>query len=394
MKIFHISDLHIGKQLHLYDLYEDQQYILNQIMEHIKRQQPEVLLICGDIYDKSIPAAKAYQLFDQFLNQLQSLSITTLIIAGNHDSRERLSYAASFLEKQSIYVRTYLPADLTDQAAMKQALTPIRIEDEYGPVSFYLLPFIKPALFFDQTIHSSYQQYFEKLLDGLTVNYRERNVLLAHQFFTYLNQQPEISDSEQTSICVGGLDNINAQLVEAFDYVALGHLHRSQQIGQEHIRYCGSPLKYSISEANNQKSITQITLRAKTEQVTERTIETIPLTPLRDVLALRGTVDELIEQATTINAQAYVSLTITEDSSLEAKNKLNEVYPNILTIKFYNQQTQALLEQRPERAIELDPFHLFVDFYQTVMGQKLNLEEANYVQAKIKQARGVDHETN
>jgi exonuclease SbcD len=249
MKLFHISDLHIGKQLHFYNLKDNQIEILKQITEKARQYRPDAIIIAGDIYDKSVPSAEAYQIFDQFLNDLSEISpsIPILIIAGNHDSAERLNYASSFLEKHKIYI-SVLPPQKEEEGLKKVVLT-----DEYGDVNFYLLPFTKPGYvrhLFAEGVVTSYDTAVAALIERENIDYTRRNVLVSHQFYVAGDKLPETCESEQVYISVGGIDSVDIAAVRQFDYVALGHLHGPQHIGVKQIRYSGTPLKYSVSETS------------------------------------------------------------------------------------------------------------------------------------------------
>ena len=244
MKLFHLSDLHIGKMLNGYSLRESQKNAFLQILKYAEEEKPDAILICGDIYDKSVPAGEAYTLFDWFLTELSGRCPETeiLIIAGNHDSPERLAYGASFLARHRIHIAAMPPADRTEY--LKQ----VTRTDEWGPVHFYLVPFIRPGHVRHLFDTNGYTDAFQKLLARETIHKQERNVILAHQFFVWNCQNPETCDSETAVMTSGGLDAIDASVLEPFEYAALGHIHGVQKVGQERFCYCGTPYKYSISE--------------------------------------------------------------------------------------------------------------------------------------------------
>ena len=242
MKVFHISDLHIGKQLYAYSLREEQEDILHQIVEQAAIHRPDAILIAGDIYDKSVPSGEAYEIFDHFLNEIASLDpqIPVCMIAGNHDSALRLKYASSFLERQKIVVSTMIPT--TEEEHLRKVI----LQDEYGEVAVYLLPFLKPGqarvLFPGQEI-TDYDMAVRKVLEREEIDFTKRNILVAHQFFVGGNGEVERCDSELMYLSVGGIDSVHTDMVEAFDYVALGHIHGEHPVGKAHIRYSGTPLK-------------------------------------------------------------------------------------------------------------------------------------------------------
>ena len=282
MRFFHLSDLHIGKQLHFYNLREDQEVILEEVVSYARQLRPDAIVIAGDIYDKTVPSAEAVTVFDHFLTEVSKLSIPVLAISGNHDSARRLEFAGEILRNSQIYLIGTPPQTETEW------IVKVPFRDCYGEVCFYLLPFLKPGYVkgvFQGEIPESYDAAVRKLLERERLSDDVRNVLVAHQFFTGSSgEQPETCDSEIFSI--GGIDNVCADAVKAFDYVALGHLHGAQRVGEERIRYCGTLLKYSVSEEKQKKGLLMVELKEK-GSLPELTI--LPLHPLRDVRRLKGT---------------------------------------------------------------------------------------------------------
>lgn len=387
MKLFHISDLHIGKQLHYYNLKDNQVEILSQIVKKAKEYQPSVILIAGDIYDRSVPSAEAYAIFDGFLNDLSEIkpSIPILIIAGNHDSAERLNYASSFLEKHNIFISTMPPQK--DEEYLKK----VTLQDEYGAVNFYLLPFVKPGYvrhLFEDGVVTSYDTAIRALIERENINYGERNVLISHQFYISGEVVPETCESEQVYISVGGIDSVDIASVKGFDYVALGHLHGAQQIGEKHIRYSGTPLKYSTSEEKHKKSIAMVTLSDKKEDIS---IEQIPLLSSQDVRKIKGNIDEIISLATELNCHDYISITLTDEEDIfKPKDQLEEHYDHILEIKVENSRTRAQLEYTSGEASVLDPYEAFCEFYQEMQNVPMNEEEEKIMADVINSVKGVD----
>lgn len=372
MKLFHISDLHIGKQLHRFDLIEDQKNILEEIVACAKKHRPDVILIAGDIYDKAAPSGEAYDLFDYFLNLLASVQphIPVLIIAGNHDNASRLHFGASFLEKSDIHI-SVLPPRKEDEHLLHYTL-----QDEYGDVTFYLLPFTKPSLvrgLFTEEETPNYQNAIARVIEREQIDYAKRNVLLAHQFFVCGDSKPETCDSETTYISVGGIDCVDIACVKNFDYVALGHLHGAQKIGENYIRYSGTPLKYSVSEAMQNKGITMVTLGKKGEPVE---IETIPLHAMADVKALRGNLQDILAMATPENKSDYVSVTITDENVYRPKEILEEYFEKILEVRVDNMRTRNRLEVVEYVEENQDVFSVLSDFYQEMNGQPMTEDEA------------------
>lgn len=372
MKIFHISDLHIGKQLHYYNLKEDQTAILKQIIDKAKELRPDVIIIAGDIYDKSVPSAESYTIFNHFLNDLSDIKpdIPVLIIAGNHDSAERLDYASSFLEKNNIFISVQ-PPNNSDEYLKK-----IVLKDEFGDVNFYLLPFTKPGYvrqIFEEGVVTSYDRAIRAILERENIDLNMRNVLISHQFYISGDKSPETCDSEQIYINVGGIDSVDIDAVKDFDYVALGHLHGAQSIGRKYIRYSGTPLKYSISEESHTKAITLATLNDKGSEII---IDKIPLQALRDVRSERGHLCEIISRATDQNRHDYISITLTdEDEIYKPKDQLGEHYEHILEVKVENSRTRAQLEITDFEATVLNPFEAFKQFYQEMQGVAMSMEE-------------------
>lgn len=374
MKIFHISDLHIGKQLFLHSLKEEQEDILRQIVEKAKEYRPDVILIAGDIYDRTSPPGEAYQMFDQFLNQLSEINpmIPVLIIAGNHDNANRLNYASEFLKKSNIFVSVMPPRKVGERLKM------ITLKDEYGPVNFYFLPFTRPSYVRQlaeeeaQKEVRTYDDAIRFLIEREDIDYAQRNVLLSHQFFVSGMVQPDRSESEQNSISVGGIDSIDIEWVKNFDYVALGHIHGAQKIGKEWIRYSGTPLKYSVSEQNQKKGITCVTLFEKEDEIK---IETIPLYAIRDVYSRKGTLKELLEAAGEY-CDDYVSLVLTDENSIyRPKDQLSEKYRNILEVQIDNVRSRKRFEEEAIETKQLTPFEEFEAFYKEMNGQPLSEEE-------------------
>lgn len=384
MKIFHLSDLHIGKQLHYYNLKENQQAILHQIVERAQEYAPDAILICGDIFDKSVPSAEAYTLFDEFLNELSEYvpQTSVLMIAGNHDNAQRLNYASSFLEKHHIYVAVLPPQQENEH------LKKIELQDEWGTVNFYLLPFLKPGYvrhLFEEGIVTDYESAVREILAREKIDDTQRNVLLSHQFYTNDGTKPELCESETAVLSIGGLDNIDVSVIERFDYAALGHIHGAQMVKSPHIRYCGTPLKYSVSEEHHKKSITMVTLGKKGE---EPVIETIPLIPIQEVRREKGTLKEILQKAIPENCHDFVSITMTDEKEpYNAKEQLEEVYDHILELRIENSRTRELMEGKDELDIRLQPMEIFRSFYEEMNQQTMSLEEERLVSKIINQCK-------
>lgn len=385
MKIFHLSDLHIGRQLYNYSLRDNQQAVLSQIVKQAGLHRPDVILICGDIFDRSVPSGEAYTIFDRFLQELSELSpqIPVLVIAGNHDNAQRLNYASSFLEKHRIYVSVMAPT------RPEEHLKKIVLEDDWGEVNFYLLPFLKPGYvrhLFEEGTVTDYESAVREILLREEIDYSKRNVLLSHQFYTGTGQETQTCDSEQSVLMVGGLDNIDVSVVEKFDYAALGHIHGPQKVKFPHIRYCGTPLKYSVSEEHHKKSITMATLVQKGEEIR---IETIPLEPVYDVRRERGLLQEIIRRATQENRRDFVSVTLTDEKEpYHPREQLEEVYEHLLEINIDNTRTRNLLEIQEESCSFLSPMEAFRGFYQEMQGQPLGEEEERLIGEVLEELGG------
>ena len=377
MKLFHLSDLHIGKLLCGYSLRENQERVLSRIVTYAQEEHPDAILICGDIYDKSAPSGEAYVMFDRFLEALSEIRprIPVLIIAGNHDSPERLSYASAFLEKHSIYLSVFPPV------REDEYLKKIELTDEYGPVDFYLLPFLKPGYLrplLPEGSAFSYEEAVRFLLSREKIDSGRRNVILSHQFYMAGQSEPETCDSEIAVAMAGGLDKIDISVLDAFDYAALGHLHGSQKVGRMGARYCGTPYKYSVSEEHHHKAVTVVELGKKGE---EPQLRFLPLFGLQDVRRLRGTLEEVLEAAESAAPSPsagqpsvsgvchdFVSVTITDEQEpYRIRERLEERYDHLLELRVDNARTRArMAESGTENDPAPEPMEAFRQFYETV----------------------------
>ena len=378
MRLLHTSDLHIGKKVNEFSMIEDQQYILRQILHITEEYQPQGILIAGDIYDKGIPSVEAVMLFDWFLTELYLRNLEVFMVSGNHDSSERLDFGGRILTANRIHIAGTYQGDLEK----------ITVTDEHGPLQIYLLPFVKPALvrrYFPEVV--TYQEAVEVILQQGEVDAAERNILVAHQFVTSGDTQPEQCDSETVSI--GGLDNIDASVFRAFDYVALGHLHGPQGIGRDTIRYGGSPLKYSFSEARQIKSVTLLELGKKSEV----SFTKIPLQPLRDLREIKGPIQTLTDPRiySQANTMDYIHATLTDEEEIyDAIGKLRSVYPNIMRLDFENSRTawnaEALLAAA--RIEERSALELFEEFYEGQNNQPMNTEQRALMEKLLEEMVG------
>ena len=368
MRFAHISDLHLGKRLHEVSLLEDQSHVLNEICEILRDEKPDAVLIAGDIYDKSMPSAEAVRLFDDFLSELSADGQKVFVISGNHDSAARVAYGGRIMAKSGVYLSA---------PEYRGEVFSVPLEDNAGPVDIFLLPFIKPihvSLAFKEEKIESYTDAMRVAVERMGVNPKRRSVLVAHQFVTGAVR----SDSEEVS--VGGLDNVDASVFEPFSYVALGHIHRPQNIGSPRIRYSGTPLKYSFSEAKDEKSITISELDAKGAV----SVRTIPLKPDHDLREIKGTYDELMKKenyaGTATDDFLHIILT-NEDDVPDAMRKLKTVYPNILRLDYDNARTKSggAVEVVPEAETKT-PMELVSEFYAMQNGQPMNEAQSEYIQ--------------
>ncbi len=365
MRFIHLSDLHIGKQLHHYSLLEEQRELLNQIVNHVEKERADAIVIAGDVYDTAVPSAEAIAVFDDFLSKLDALEqrLTICIIAGNHDSAKRLDFASQILAKHAIYIVGMPP--ITADAGIKK----VYMNDENGEVVLYLLPFVKPGylkkIFPDETL--SFSDAVKRLIEREDIDKTKRNVLVSHQFYAGGGVSPVTSDSEVH--VVGGIDNVDVGVLEAFDYAALGHIHRAQKIGAEKNRYCGTFFPYSVSEADEQKFVTMVDLGAKgeTPQITE-----LPLELPRQVRRIRGTIEEVLALANDTICDDYVSITLTDEvEANHPREILEEKYDHILEIRIDNARTRKLLELGDIEMENLAPYEAFRNFFAELNGREM-----------------------
>lgn len=373
MRFFHLSDLHIGKQFYGYSLLEDQEWILKEILELVRERQPDAVVIAGDVYDKSVPAAEAVAVFDWFLTELTRIrpQVSVMIISGNHDSPERLAYAEGILANQQVYIAGFPPA------GPEEYLKKITLSDSWGETDFWLLPFVKPGFVrkvFPGEEPENYQEAAERLLTRETIDRERRNVIVTHQFYTAAGEKPRQSESE--TIVVGGLDQVDTGCLEAFEYAALGHIHRPQSMGRPTVRYCGTPLKYSVSEWNQEKTLTEAELREKGSQPV---ITLHPLHPLRDVKVLRGKLEDILGESREV-CQDYVSVILTDEQEpYQPKERLEAVFPRILEVRMENSRTKGQEWMEEEGETVTDPIEVFRRFFLQMQGRELDEEEEQII---------------
>ena len=370
MKILHLSDLHIGKRVNDFSMLEDQEYILNKILTIIDEEKPEVIIIAGDVYDKSVPSAEAVQLFDEFLVSLSERKLKIFIISGNHDSPERLSFGGRLMNPSGIHI----------SPVYQRGIKPVVLTDEEGDLNIYMLPFIKPvhvrSQFPDKEI-KSYSEAIQVAIEDMEIDPNQRNILITHQFVTGAKR------SESEDISIGGSDNIDGNLFRNFDYVALGHLHSPQKMLRETIRYCGTPLKYSFSEAKDEKSVTIIDFKKKNDL----NIYTIPLIPKRDMRVIKGTYMEVMDKNfyRDTDTEDYLHITLTDEEEIpEVIGKLRAVYPNIMKLEYDNTRTRKGVVITGTMDVDKkSPIELFSQFYELQNNQLMNDEQKELIESLV-----------
>lgn len=366
MKFIHLSDLHLGKRLHEVSFIDDQKAILAQIIQIVDTEQPDGVLVAGDVYDKSVPSAEAVQLFDAFLVELAKRKVQTFIISGNHDSAERIAFASQIMDVAGIHLSPVYSGEIVANS----------ISDEYGEVAVYMLPFIKPShvrRFYEDEEINSYTDAVKVAISKMNLDTSKRNLLITHQFVTGATR----SESEES---VGGTDNVDASVFDAFDYVALGHLHKAQYCANDKIRYCGTPLKYSFSEANDVKSVTVLTLGKKGEAPEIRTVD---LTPVRDMKRICGTFEELLSEAN--RTEDYVQITLTDEDDIpNAMSRLQAVYKNALALRYDNARTRTSNSVLADESMEnKTAFELFAEFFADRNNAEMTDKQSEYMKALI-----------
>lgn len=370
MKIVHLADLHLGKRVYDFSMIEDQKFILNQIFDVVVEKKADCVIIAGDVYDKSIPPVEAVELLDDFLFRLSEKKIPVLIISGNHDSPERLSFGSRLMKNGGVHF-----ASVYDGSVKK-----VSFSDAFGTVDFYLLPFVKPASvrpFFPDEEINDYNDAVRFALSSVSLSKEKRNVLVAHQFVT----GAQTCESEERS--VGGLDNVSASLFDSFDYVALGHIHGPQKISRDSVRYSGTPLKYSFSECNHKKSVLFIELAEKGKI----SYEALPLKPLHDMREICGSYNEVMLKENYENTATddYVRITLTDDDDIpEVFAKLKTVYKNLMRLDFDNARTKSYTNVSENlQSVQTSPLELFEKFYEFQNGRKLEDEQKKIITSEM-----------
>ena len=400
MKFMHLADLHIGKNVNSYELIEDQSYILDEILNISDSNNINVIVISGDIYDKKQPSEKAVSLFDNFLTKCSTKGKTVIAISGNHDSDERLNFGSRIFSNNNLYITGLYSGEVPF----------VELEDEYGPIYFHMLPFIKASLVksyypeeFENEETNSYQKAVDVALKHPGLDYKTRNVLLAHQFVAG-STDPLLSDSEDATADVGTVEKIGTNIFDAFDYVALGHIHIPQQVGRESIRYSGSPLCYSASEITREKSVPIVEIKEKGDV----SIELVPLKPLRKMRKIKGELSNLISAARALDPhersdefgkngplEDYIFATLTdEDEVPNSYDKLKDIYPRLMSLTFENSRTKALAKAEiSDISTDKSFVDLMSDFYKQILGNEIDDEDLACLKEVAKEA-GIINETD
>lgn len=373
MKLIHLSDLHIGKRVNEYSMLEDQKEILIKIVNIIDEEKPDAVLIAGDVYDKSIPPAEAVPVFDDFLVKLSKRNLQVFVISGNHDSAERIAFGGRLMEESGIHIAPVYDGNVK----------PVTLEDEYGRLCVWMLPFVKPVhvrKYFQEEAESisTYTDAVRTAIEHFDINTKDRNIMITHQFVT----GAERSESEEIS--VGGTDNVDVSVFDCFDYTALGHLHKPQNCKSEKVRYCGTPLKYSFSEAKDQKSVTVLELKQKGKL----TVKTIPLVPHHDMVEIKGKYEELVNRdfyKDTNYQEDYMHITLTDEEDVyDAVGKLRSIYHNLMKLDYDNTRTKRNNTIGGTDDVEnKTPLELFAELYELQNNEVMNDEQCRLVQKMI-----------
>lgn len=385
MKLLHVGDLHLGKSLGDFDLTEDQEFILNQLVDIIEKKAVDAVLIAGDVYDKAIPSEAAMRMLDHFLSCLAEKDIFVYMISGNHDSDERLNYGSSLFETNHIFISTKYDGTLYKKT--------IKVEKDEADI--YLLPFVKASQvrhFLPDAKIESYDDAVRAILDNADIDESRNNVLVAHQFVMGKSEDPELSGSESLGTqSVGTVEKIGYDCFDLFDYVALGHIHSPQYVGRKEVRYSGSPLKYSLSEVNNEKSISLITLSGKGEVE----IELIPIKPMRNMRHLKGKIKDLLDKANVIAPEDFIYATLTDEEIVsDAMGIFQQVYPNTVKIDYDNSHTREIEQVDISKIAENRSFaELISDFYRQMYSCEISEEEMEVMRTVAREA-GVLHEAD
>lgn len=370
MKFIHLSDLHIGKRVNEFSMINDQKYILEQILDIIKIEEINEVIVSGDVYDKSVPAVEAVTVFDDFLTELAVRNIPTLIISGNHDSPERLGFGSKIMKNNGVHIYSIFDGELH--------------KVKFNDVNFYMLPFVKPIMvrrFYSEV--ETYEDAVRTIIENTDIDKTQKNVMMSHQFVTKIGQETIRSDSE--SVSVGGLDNIDISVFDEFDYTALGHIHRPQTLNEK-VRYCGSPLKYSFSEAKFDKTVTIV-------DTDDFSVRTVPLKPLHDMRMIKGNIDNILskEVVNVADSNDYLHITLTDDDNIiDAMDKVRSVYPNVMQLEFERDKKGNITDSYEAVGVGIKPDNeLFYDFYELQNGAQIDSKKAEIVNSILEEVKEI-----
>jgi len=372
MKLIHISDLHLGKRIYDFSMTDEQEYILNEIIAITDREKPEALIIAGDIYDKSVPSSEAVLIFDNFLYKLSQRGLKVFVISGNHDSPERIAFGGRLMNTSGVYMSPVYSGKTES----------VSLSDKYGMVNIYMLPFFKPAAvrgFFPDSEIITYTDAVRAAVGQMKLDVTQRNILIAHQFVT------GAARTESEDISVGGTDGVDMSVFSEFDYVALGHIHRAQKCGNERIRYCGTPLKYSFSESGDQKSVTVIELKEKNDL----NIRTVDLCPLHDLFEIKGCYDEISSKKFYENSsfrESFLHITLTDEEEIPyAAEKLRVIYNRLMKLDYDNTRTRSrnIVSNDSESKEQQSPSELFSALYELQNNAPMSCGQMEYVNELI-----------
>lgn len=385
MKLLHLGDLHLGKSLGEFDLIKDQEYILDQILKLIDKESVDAVLIAGDVYDKAIPSEAATRLLDSFLSRLAAKNVNTFMISGNHDSDDRLNYGSTLFESNQIYISAIYDGNLNKY----------ELSDGETNVNIYLLPFVKASQvkhFFPDSEIEDYEDAVKVILDNADIDNKACNVLVAHQFVAGKGEDPELGGSESAGTqSVGLVEKIGYKSFDKFDYVALGHIHSPQRVGREEVRYSGSPLKYSLSEVNNDKSVPIITISDKKDVE----VKLVPLKPMRDMRHIKGKMEELLNKSNVKSPEDFIYATLTDEDIInDAMGIFQQTYPNTVKIDYDNSHTREIEQVDISKIAQNKSFsELIGDFYRLIYNCEISDEEMEVMRMAAREA-GVINETN
>ncbi len=385
MKLLHLGDLHLGKTLGEFDLIKDQQYILDQILKLIDKESVDAVLIAGDVYDKSIPSEAATRLLDSFLSQLAAKNVKTFMISGNHDSDDRLNYGSTLFESNNIYI----------SAIYDGYLNKYELSDGTTNVNIYLLPFVKASQvkhYYPDAEIENYEDAIRVILDYADIDKNECNVLVSHQFVAGKGEDPALGGSESAGTqSVGLVEKIGFNCFSGFDYVALGHIHSPQRVGREEVRYSGSPLKYSISEVNNTKSVPIISISGKKDVE----IKLVPLKPMRDMRHIKGKMEDLLNKSNVKSPEDFIYATLTDEDIInDAMGIFQQIYPNTVKIDYDNSHTREIEQIDISKIAQNKSYsELIGDFYRLIYNCEISDEEMEVMRMAAREA-GVIDETN